>query len=219
MNRILIPAAVAALVAGCARPAVTGLEPYSAEPYYAPPETTVIVREVHYQEPVVYVDTVYLEEEPVPVQPVYVQEEYNEYNTVYVHEQVVLQPRERQRGRGWSPRRHDPPPRGRGRHDGSRRDRNQPREPEKPKVVPKHPVKRTNAPVLNDREKSPVPPTPPAKPTPPKRQAPAQGGNVPADPVQLESPKQAPTPPVDKPADPTADEVQVQVGMTQAGRK
>lgn len=220
MNRLLIPAAVAALVVGCARPAVTGLESYSAEPYYAPPETTVIVREVHYQEPVVYVDTVYLEEESAPVQPVYVEEEYNEYNTVYVYEQVVLPPRGGHRERGWSPRQHDPPPRGRGRGDGSRRDRNQPRDSDKPRVVnPRHPEKKTNAPVTNDRQESPVPPTPPAKPTPPKLQAPAQGGSVPATQVLNEAPKQAPAAPVDKPAATESDAAQVQVGMAKPARK
>jgi hypothetical protein len=224
MNRLLIPAAVAALVVGCARPAVTGLEPYSAEPYYAPPETTVIVREVHYQEPVVYVDTVYLEDEPAPVQPVYVTEEYNEYNEynhtdVYVRQSVP--PPTHSRKPGWSPRdRQQQPPRDRRRDDGSPRDRNQPRETEKPKVVnPKPPVKRTLAPVTNDRQKAPIPPTPPAKPTPPKRQAPAQDGSVPATQVLNEAPKQAPAAPVDKPAATESDAARVQVGMAKPARK
>lgn len=222
MNRSLIPAAIAALVVGCARPAVTALEPYSAEPYYAPPETTVIVREVRYQEPVVYVDTVYVAEEPAPVQPVYVTEEYNEYNEfnhtdVYVHQSVPPPPRGRERG--WSPRDRRQPPgdRDQRRDGGSRRDRNQRGDSDRPEVVnPRPPVKRTNAPVTNDRQESPIPP---AKPTPPKRQAPASNGSVATAPAQNEAPKQAPSPPVDKPADTESEAARVQVGMAKAVRK
>jgi len=213
MNRLLIPAAAAALVIGCARPAVTAPEPYSAEPYYAPPETTVIVREVRYQEPVVYVDTVYVAEEPAPVQPVYVTEEYNEYNEynhtdVYVRQSVPPPPRGRERG--WSPRDRRQPPtdRDRRRDDGSRRDRNQPREGDKPKVVdPKPPLKKTLAPVNNFPAQGPVPATAPSKPAPPKRQAP--GGSVQVTQIQSEAPRQAPTPPVEKTPAPVAGDVRV----------
>lgn len=161
MNRFLIPAAVAALVAGCARPAVTGLEPYSAEPYYPPTETTVIVREVHYQEPVVYTDTVYLADETPPPQPVYVQNEYNEYNeynetNVYVHKQVTVLPQHP----GGSRR----PPRDRSGYDKPRVRRDPPSGSDQPNVpVPNPPTKRTLTPVTNDRQKSPVPPTPPVR--------------------------------------------------------
>ncbi len=224
MNRLLIPAAVAALVVGCARPAVTALEPYSPDPYYAPPETTVIVREVHYQEPVVYVDTVYLEDEPAPVQPVYVTEEYNEYNEynhtdVYVRQTVPPPPHYQKPG--WSPRgRQQQPPRDRSGYDRPRERRDPPPGSNHPPVpVPKPPVKRMLAPVTNDRQESPVPPTPPQKPTPPKRQSPAQNGSVSATQVLNEAPKQAPTPPVDKPAATESDAAQVQVGMNQATRK
>jgi len=210
MNRLIIPAAVAALVAGCARPAVTALEPYSAEPYYAPPETTVIVREVHYQEPVVYVDTVYMEAEPAPVQPVYVTEEYNEYNEynhtdVYVRQSVPPPPRGRERG--WSPqdRRQPPGDRDRRRDEGSRGDRNQPGEGAKPKVInPNPPVKPRNVPATNERQKSP---------TPPKRQAPSSGVQVTQ--VQNEAPKQAAT--VEKTTAPVANDVQV--SLTRPVRK
>jgi hypothetical protein len=220
MNRLLIPAAVAALVVGCARPAVTGSESYSAEPYYAPPETTVIVREVHYQEPVVYVDTVYMAEEPAPVQPVYVTEEYNEYNEynhtdVYVRQSV---PPPRYQKPGWSPRDRGQQPRDRRRDDGSTGDRNRPPEPDRPKVVnPKPPVKKINVPVTNDRQKSPVPPVPPGQPPPPKRQAPAQNGNASAAQIENEAPKYVPTAPVVKPATTESDAAQVQVGMIQTG--
>jgi hypothetical protein len=211
MNRLLIPAAVAALVIGCARPAVTGLEQYSAEPYYVPPETTVIVREVRYQEPVVYVDTVYMAADPEPVQPVYVTEEYNEYNEynhtdVYVR-QTVPPPPVHHRKPGWSPRRPDPPPRGRGRDEKPPKDRNQPRDGEKPKVIdPNPPVKPRNVPVTNERQKSP---------TPPMRQVP--GGGVQVTQVQSEAPRQAPTPTVEKVPAPVADDAQV--SLTRPVRK
>jgi hypothetical protein len=221
MNRFLIPAAVAALVAGCAMPGI--FRQQSNQPVVADSVQTVVVREIYHETPVYYVDTVYMAEEPAPVQPVYVQEtnneynEYNEYNetNVYVHEHVVLPPPPRRHERGWSPREHEPRPRDRRRDDGSPRDRNQPRDQEKPKVInPRHPVKKTNAPVTNGHEKSPLPPT---QPTPPRRQAPAQGGSAPSTQVQAEAPKQAPTPPADKPGDAQSNVAQVQVGTSQAG--
>jgi len=219
MNRILIPAAVAALVAGCARPAVNGLESYSTEPYYAPPETTVVVREVRYQEPVVYVDTVYMAEEPAPVQPVYVEEEYNQYNEynetyVYVHEHEIRPsyPRHDERG---SQREREQQPRDRRGYGGSPRDRNQPRDQDKPKPInPRSPVKKMNAPVANEHEKSPVPPTQPA---PPQRQAPARGGSVQVTQVQNQAPKPASSPAVVGSVKPETDSVQVKVGVIQAG--
>jgi hypothetical protein len=209
MNRFLIPAAVAALVVGCARPAVTGSE-YSAEPYYAPPETTVIVREVHYQEPVVYTDTVYMAAEPAPVQPVYVQNDYNEYNeynetNVYVRKQVTVLPQHPGGSRG--------SPRDRPGYDKPRVRRNPPTGSDHPAVpVPKPPVKKTLAPVTDDRQNAPVPPAPPYQPVQPKRQAPAPGGSTPAASVQNQAPKQASTPPVDNPAPAESDAAQMQVG-------
>jgi hypothetical protein len=215
MNRILIPAAIAALVAGCSMPGIFGQQ--SNEPVVADSVQTVVVREIYHETPVVYVDTVYLASEPAPVQPVYVEEEHNEYNEtyVYVREHAVMPPHPHRHEQGWSPRDRGRQPRDRRRDDVSPRDRNQPRDHEGPEVVnPNHPVKKTNAPVINDRQKSPVPPT---QPTPPKRQAPAQSGGAPATVGQSESPKQAPIPSVDKPAAPAFDEVQV--GMVQARRK
>lgn len=218
MNRFLIPLAAAAPVAGCARPAVTGLEPYSAEPYYPPTETTVIVREVHYQEPVVYTDTVYLPDVTPPPQPVYVRNEYNEYNeysetNVYVHKQVTVLP-QHPGGSRWSPRDRGQQPRDRSGYDKPRVRRDPPSGSDQPNVpVPNPPTKRTLTPVTNDRQKSPVPPTPPYQPVQPKRQAPAQGGSTPAASAQNQAPKQAPTPPVDKPAGLAANATQVQVGL------
>jgi hypothetical protein len=202
MNRFLIPAAVAALVVGCARPAVSGLQPYSSDgPYPTPVETTVIVREVHYQEPVVYTDTVYLQDELPSAEPVYVENEYNEYNEYNETYVYVSEPPHHRRHPGWSPREHEQrrsrPPR-----DEEKvrppDEKPKPKPPNKPALTP--PAKRTYVPVPNGRQKSPDKPTPPAQPTPPKRQAPAQGGSVPAAPVQPESPKRAPTPPADKSA-------------------
>jgi hypothetical protein len=228
MNRILIPLALVVLVAGCAMPSLFGQQ--AGQPVVADSARTVVVREIYHETPVVYVDTVYLEQEPVSEQPVYVDEhneynEYNEYNEtyVYVHEQVVVPPPPpNHRDHGWSPGEHERPRDGR-RDDGSPRDRNRPRDQEKPKTInPRHPVKKTIAPATNDRQKSPVPPlplTPPYQPVLPKRQAPAQGGSVPAAAVQQESPKQAPILSVDKRVVPAADEAQVQIGLNRARRK
>jgi len=211
MNRFIIPAAVAALVVGCARPAVTGLAPYSAEPSYAPAETTVIVREVHYQEPVVYTDTVYLPVETESSEPVYVGDEYNEYNEyneTYVY--VSEPPPPHHRRPGWSPREHEQRPSRPPRDERKFRPRDEKPEPNRPPaIVPRPPTQRTYAPVTVDRRKSPGPPTPPYKPTPPKRQSPAQNGSAPAAQVQHEVPRQVPAPTVDKPATPTSDQVQV----------
>jgi hypothetical protein len=220
MNRILIPLALVVLVAGCAMPSLFGQQ--SSQPSAADSVQTVVVREIYHETPVYYVDTVYMAEEPVPVQPVYVEEEHNEYNEyneynetyVYVHKEVTVPP-PRPRGPGWSPRHREQQPRDRSGYDKPRERRNEPDVP-----MPKPQTKRIYAPVTNDRQKSPVPPiplTPPYQPVLPKRQAPAQGGSVPAAAVQQESPKQAPTPPVNKPVAPASDEVQV--GMSQARRK
>jgi len=215
MNRFLIPLALAALVAGCAMPGIFGHQ--SNEPDLADSAQTVVVREIYHETPVVYVDTVYLAEEPAPVQPVCVEEEYNEYNeynqtNVYVHEQVVLPPPPHPHRPRWSPRQHEPRPSRPPRDEEKLRPPGGQPEPDQPEgPVPKPPTKRKPAPVTVDRQKSPN------RPTPPKRQAPAQVGSAPAAPVQHESPKQAPTPPVDKSAGPESDAVQVQVGMNQAG--
>jgi hypothetical protein len=213
MNRFLLLPALAALVAGCAMPDVFGQQ--SRQPVVADPPQTVVVREIYHETPVVYVDTVYLAGEPEQVQPVYVNEEYNQYNDynenyVYVSEQEP--PRPRFHNPRLSPRDRGQQPRDGSGYDKPRERRDQPNVP-----VPKPPTKRTYAPAVNDRQKSPVPPTQPVQPTPPKRQAPAQSGSVPAATVKQESPKQAPTPPVDKPVVPASDEVQV--GMAQARRK
>jgi hypothetical protein len=204
MNRFLVPAAVAALVAGCAWPGFSGLQPkqlvvVDSAPVQAAGAPTVIVRDIYHETPVVYVDTVYMEE-PVPAEPVYIEEEHETY--VYVSEPP---PPDRRHPR-WSPREQEPP------------EHNQrPRVPSpieaKPLppggrpvppgvFVPPQPTKKTVAPVTDGRQKSPDRPTPPDQPMPPKRQAPALGGSAPAAPAQHESPKQAPTPPADKSADP-----------------
>jgi hypothetical protein len=221
MNRFLIPMALVAMVAGCTMPGFFGQQ--SNQPVVADSAPTVVVREIYHETPVVYVDTVYMASEPAPVQPVYVEEEHNEYNEynetyVYVHEHVVVPPPPRHHERGWSPRDHESRPRDGRRDGGSPKDRNQPRDQEGPRVInPRHPVKKTNAPVTNDRQESPVPPTRPDKPTPARFQAPAQSGSAPSTQVHAEAPQQAPTPPVDKPVAPVSDGVQV--GMTQAKRK
>ncbi len=208
MNRFLVPAAVAALVVGCARPAIFGSQPnQTADADPAPVEVasapTVIVREIHQEVPVVYVDTVYLEEEPAPAETVYVEEEYETY--VYVPEPVLMPPPPHHHGPRWSPREHEPRP-SRPPRDGEdfRPPPGQPEPDQPPIIVPRPPTKRTYAPVTVDRQKSPD------RPTPPKRQAPAA-------PVQFEGPKQTPTPPPDKPAGPESDAVKVQVGKNQAG--
>jgi hypothetical protein len=217
MNRILIPAAIAALVAGCSMPGIFGQQ--SNEPALADSAQTVVVREIYHETPVYYVDTVYMTEEPAPVQPVYVENEYNEYNetNVYVHKQVVLPPSPPYRPeRGWSRGDHERRPADRRRDDGSRRDRNKPGGSDQPgEAKPQHPVKKINAPAGNDWQKAPVPPTAPAKPTPPQRQS--LGGSVQVTKLQGEVPKQAPAPSVDKPVAPASDVVQV--GMVQARRK
>jgi len=219
MNRILIPAAMAAFVAGCARPAVTGLQPYSSGEFYpAPVETTVIVREVHYQEPVVYTDTVYLQDELPPAEPVYVENVYNEYNEYNENYVYVSEPPHHPRHRGWSPREHD------GRRSRPPRDEKKFRPPdEKPKPKPPNrptltpPTKKDYVSVMDGRQKAPDKPTPPAQPVPPKRQVPAKGGGAPVAPVQLESPKQVPNQPAQKSAGVEADSVRLQVGMNHSG--
>jgi len=223
MNRILIPLALVVLVAGCAMPSLFGQQ--TEQPVLADTAQTVVVREIYHETPVVYLDTVYMAADPEPVQPVYVTEEYNEYNEynhtdVYVHEHVVVHPPPppKDREHGWSPREHERPRGGR-RDGGSTWDRNQPRDQEKPKPInPRHPVKRMDVPVTNDRQSVPVPPipsTPPCQPVRPKRQVPA--GSAEVTPVQHEAPKQVLAPTVDKPATPPSD--QVQVSLAKPARK
>jgi hypothetical protein len=199
MNRFLVPAVVAALVAGCARPDMFGLQQkqlvvVDSAPVQAAAAPTVIVRDIYHETPVVQVDTVYMEE-PVPAEQVYIEQDYETY--VYVSEPPPPRPHNPR----WSPRQQEPrqsrPPRDR---DELRPPSGQP-VPEPPKViVPPLPTRKTYAPVTDGRQKSPDRPTPPDQLVPPKRQAPAQGGSAPAAPVQHESPKQVPTPPTDKSA-------------------
>ena len=197
MNRFLVPAALAALLAGCAWPGFSGLQSKrlvvvdSVPAQAAAP--TVVVRDIYHEASVVNENTVYVEQ-PAPAETVYVEENYETY--VYVSEP----PPTHRDHPSWQPREHEPrqsrPPRG---GDGLRPPPGQP-VPEPPKVtVPTPPVKKTYAPVTDGRQKSPDRPNPPAQPTPPKRQAPKLSGSAPA-PVQHESPKQAPAPPADKPA-------------------
>jgi hypothetical protein len=211
MNRLLIPLALVVLVAGCAMPNLFGQQ--ADQPVVADTAQTVVVREIYHETPVVYVDTVYMASDPAPVQPVYVENEYNEYNetNVYVHKQVVVPPPRREPG--WSPREPERRPADRRRDDGSSRDRNKPGGSDKPGPVnPKQPVKKTDAPAVNDRQQAPVPPTQPAKPVPPKRQAPV--GSVQVTQVQNEAPKQVPAPSVDKPAASASAGVQVSLAQT-----
>ena len=217
MNRLLIPMAVAALLAGCTLPAGFGQQ--SNQPAVADPPQTTIVREVHYIEPVVYHDTVYVPEQTTSSEPVYAGDEYNTYNeynqynetSVYVHEHVVMPPPPRHDEQRWSPRDRGQQPRDRSGYDKPPERRNQPNVP-----MPKPPVKRTYAPVANDRQNAPVPPTPPYQPVQPKRQAPAQGG-VPVAPMPHENPRQVPTPPADKSPSHGSDAVQGQAATDQAG--
>lgn len=229
MNRFLIPVTATALAAGVAVPTFFGR--HTIERVVTEPVQTV-VREIYHETPVVYTDTVYMAaEDPTPSQPVYVEEhndyEYNEYNQcneynhtdVDVHQRVIVPPQ--RRGPGWSPRYREQQPRDRSGYDKPRERKDPPSGSDLPNVpVPKPQVKRTYAPVANDRQSVPIPPipaTPPYQPGQPKRQAPVQGGSAPAASVQPESPKQAPTPKVDKPVAPASDGVVV--GMAQATRK
>ena len=225
MNRFYFPAAAAVLVLGCARSAMFGLQPNRSVETDAPhvevaSETTVIVREVERKVPVVYVDTVYLEEEYLAPETVYVEEAYESY--VYVQEPVLVPvPVHPHRGhRRWKPREPEPRPKGlipeeaKPLPPGGQPDPNQPRI-----IVPQPPVKRTHAPAADVRRKPPARPIPPYRPLPPAREVPAQGDSLPAVPAQLEGPKQAPTPPVREPVEPTSAEGRIQVGMNQARRK
>jgi hypothetical protein len=212
MNPILIPLAMVVLVAGCAMPNLFGQQ--AGQPVVADTAQTVVVREIYHETPIVYVDTVYMAAEPEPVQPVYVQNEYNEYNktTVYVRENVVLPPpRPYIQERGRSPRDNERRPADRRRDD--RSGRNKPGGSDKPgSVNPQHPVTKMDVPAANDRQQAPVPPTAPAVP---KRQAPV--GSAQVTQVQKETPKQAPTPSVDKPA--TSASNGAPVSLAQAVRK
>jgi hypothetical protein len=201
MKRMMIPLALAALVAGCSLPGMFGQQ--AEQPVVADSAQTVVVREIYHETPVYYVDTVYMAEQPAPAQPVYVEEHndytYNEYNrtNVYVREQVVVQP---SREPGWSPRDRGRKPDDR-RDNGSRRDGNQPREERPRKVNPQYPVKRVDAPAVNDRQQAPPPPN---KPVPPARQAPARVGSGQVTQVQNEA------------ARPASDSVRVNVPTNQA---
>ena len=204
MNRFLVPAVMAVLLAGCAWPGFSGLQSKrlvvvdSVPAQAAAP--TVIVRDIYHEASVVNQNTVYVEQ-PVPAEPVYIEGDYETY--VYVSEPP---PPDRHHP-GWSPREHEQPPEHRPRPrvpspieakpfpPGGR--------PVPPGVyVPPLPPKKTVAPATDGRQKSPDRPTPPVQPVPPKQQAPKLGGSAPAAPAQPQSPKQAPTPPADKPAGP-----------------
>ncbi|HTW93063.1 MAG TPA: hypothetical protein VMH22_15340 [bacterium] len=207
MNRFLMPLAFAALLAGCSLPA--GLGQQSSQPAVADPPQTVVVREVHYTDPVVCHDTVYVPEQAPYQEPVYTGDEYNTYNeynqyneytetNVYVHKDIVVRPYPRQPG--WSPRENNP--QWRDRQDGSPNDRNQPRNQEQPRVVPQPSVQRVHAPVVSYRQMPVTPVTPPtsvAQPVQQQRQSPVRGGGTPATPAQKQAPKPVPIPPNDGP--------------------
>jgi|GEM_PF-1183640 hypothetical protein len=227
MNRILVPMALVVLVAGCSMPSLFGQQ--SSEPAASDSVRTVVVREVYHETPVYYVDTVYVAEEPAPVQPVYVEEhneyneynQYNQYNQYNEHNETYVYVREHEKRS--SSRRDEPgshrergrQPRERRGKGGSPRDRNQPRDHEGPGTInPRPPMKKANAPAVNEHRQSPVPPT---QPTLPRRQSPAQDGSVQVTQVQNEAPKQAPAPKVERPQAPASDGVQL--GLAQASRK
>jgi hypothetical protein len=225
MERLLVPAAVAALLFGCARPAMFGLQSDQSNEadsaiVEVASEPTVIVREVHHEVPVVYVDTVYLEEEYSSPETVYVEDVYESY--VYVPEPVLVPVpvyHDHQRPR-WRQREHEPRPPDRRGDEGSRERRDRPTKKQQPRiVVPGPPVQKTVALVMDAIQKSPDKPTPPDQPAAPKLQAPAKGGSVPATQNKTEAPKLVPAPPVDKPASSESKVLQVQVGMRQATRK
>ena len=208
MNRLLIPLVLVVLVAGCAMPNLFGQQ--ASRPVVADTAQTVVVREIYHETPVVYVDTVYMEaSDPAPSEPVYIQNDYNEYNQynetyVYVHKQVVTPP-PHPYGQRWSPRDRGQQPRDRSGYNKPPERQYQPNMP-----VPQPPMKRTYAPVVNDRQTPPVAPIPSYQPVQPKGQAPARSG-VPAASVQHQSPKQAPTPPSDKSAGAQSDAAKVPV--------
>jgi len=107
MNRFLVPAAVAALVAGCVRPGMFGLQPkqvvvVDSTPAEASGAPTVIVRGIYHEASVVNQNTVYVEQ-PAPAETVYVEQEYETY--VYVSEPPPPRPRNPR----WSPREQEPP--------------------------------------------------------------------------------------------------------------
>jgi hypothetical protein len=206
MNRFLVPAVVAALVAGCARPGMFGLQPrqlvvVDSVPAQVAGAPTVIVRDIYHEASVVNQNTVYLEQ-PALAETVYVEQEYETY--VYVSEPPPPRPHNPR----WSPREQEPPghkPRPRVPSPIEAKPLppgGQPVPTPSAVLVPKESPKKTVAPVTDGRQKSPDRPTPPDQLVPPKRQAPARGGSAPATPAQRESPKQAPTPPVDKSAGP-----------------
>jgi hypothetical protein len=194
MNRVLVPAAVAALLAGCARPSIPG--PQTGQPFYddsavaaVAAETTVVVREVAQEVPVYYADTVYLEGDPQPADTVYVEESYESETYVFVSGPEEP-PHQGRRHEGWPPRegegrrggrpKPEPRPRIRPGDDGSlppgqRAEPEPPTRPEPTSVrVPQKPPRKTGAPVVVQPVKSPDRPTPPVQPTPAKYQAPAK---------------------------------------------
>jgi hypothetical protein len=207
MNRILLPIAVAALLAGCTMP--SGLGQQSNQPAVADPPQTTVVREVHYTEPVVYTETVYVPEQAPYQEPVYAGDEYNTYNEyneynesyVYVNEHVVIPPPHPQEPR-WSPRGREQP-RDRSGDGKPPERRNPPSDPNQPRVVvPPPPTKRTYVPVANDRQGQPVPLTPPYQAVQPTRRAPAT-------PDRTVVPKQVPAPLPGKSTGAKSDSVQV----------
>jgi len=211
MKRLLVPAALAALIAGCALPDLSGLVSRQSDMTDSAPAAapTVIVREIEHETPVVYVDTVYMEEEPAPAETVYVAEEYE--TVVYVPEPVYLPPPPpRHHHPRWSP----PPPHPDGDH-GSRKRHDPPDNPKPPKKPDLPPAKqRTYLPVTDGHQKSPDRPNVPARPTTPANQALGKAVSVP---VQLESPKKVPTAPAGDAASTGTDAVPGQAGTSQLG--
>ncbi|MFO7649806.1 MAG: hypothetical protein R6X13_00495 [bacterium] len=210
MSRRFVSVAAAALLVGCARPAVQDLLTDQQYEDSAPVEVaaapTTIVREVHYQAPEVYVDTVYLEYE-APAETVYVEEpvEYEYETYVYISEPPphhFPHPRMSPPGhgghgsrgghvpRGGSDPRERQEPRGRGQRppDGGERPRGggQPRQPDPPER-PRPVVGPTDGPKRTEPPRSVEPAPTPAVPAPSRPQT---------RPVRSESPS---TPAVQSP--------------------
>ncbi|UCG42527.1 MAG: hypothetical protein JSU73_11760 [candidate division WOR-3 bacterium] len=185
MNRFLVPAGAAALLAGCTLqfPGLQSEEPLAVDstPVTVLIETTYVVEEVPVEVPVYVEEPVYYEEEPVPPETVFVVEEYESY--VFVsdppppsrpHRGYPRRSPGRDQSRGREPRepeRRDPVP-----EKVKPRPRNE--EPEPTPVIEPPPSPEPPKPVVSlvsdDEEKAPDKPAPSDQPVRPEEQAPAK---------------------------------------------
>lgn len=222
MRRLLVPAALAVLAAGCARPGFFG--PRSGETVAADPAPaaaagapTVVVREIHYEPPVVYVDTVYCAVEPEPAETVCYVEEYVSY--VYVDEPEPPAGRSHPRREMRPPpgRREQPERRGdepsRPPEERPRRPAPQPEpEPEPPlpdpgprtepvpKPAPERQSEPVNRPVSDAAREAPGRPQPPSRSAPPEKSDDA-AAPTPADPGLEPVPAPVPASDLDRAGD------------------